>query len=164
MNKEKCISYIKSRGVTDDHVAETIYNDALLQGHKAMNYLLGNFFQKDRKYGRDFTTVESEEHLRLDAPVSEEDGSRLLIEIIPSETLDNKKLTNQRQLIRQLTDEEDSRMTAIINEFLNQDKPTITSVSNSLGLDRKQVRRKLDEIKKRYNPEIHVSVDEALCS
>lgn len=145
------INHVKMKGVYDQHAAETIAHDVLLDKNskgsefKNANFRVLNYFRDtNRWYDR-----------TLPLEYSAEDGASLL-DVIPYDDYNEGKSAQQeaqRHLIDALVDGSDERTKLIVQTFLESDKPTPTNVAKRLGLDHKQVSRALKKLASKYSEE-----------
>lgn len=143
------IHHIKMKGVYDQHAAETIAHDVLLDKNskgsefKNANFRVLNYFRDTNRWHDRTLPLEHS---------SEDEAS--LLDVIPYDAYNERKAAQQvtqRQLINKLVDGSDERTKLIVQTFLDSDKPTPTNVAKRLGLDHKQVSRALKKLASKYS-------------
>lgn len=148
--RNQLIKYVNKLGVTG-HDAETIVHDVLMKEKaKGVEFAEAKFRVKD--YLRR-AAILNKRNISLDGDDDTESQTSLYDVIAYSDECDkvNKLREGQRQLINSLTQDADERTTLIVQTFLNQDKPTINSVAEELGLHYSSVQRALKRLSKKFD-------------
>ncbi|AVP37466.1 hypothetical protein [Staphylococcus felis] len=157
----KLTNYVKFLGIKDTDIAQTIAHDVLLdpsakgREYKAAKFRTLKFFSDDRKEYRNLATWQSISPTSLNSKTKNdlEGDESMLIDVIPYDDYNEKasaKLSNQRQLIIGLLDGADERTTAIVQSWLECDKPSYALVGRILGLSSKTVERSIKRLKRNY--------------
>lgn len=160
------IKYVKHLGVTDDHAAQTIAHNVLLD-EKAKGYefrkaklLAYNELNPKRK-----SKIE-QSLIYLDATLDGSDGEMSSLHDVIAYDDFNKRNTDlqmsQRTLIETLSMYSDCRTKEIIATFLSLDNPTVTAVGKELGINHTTVTRSLKRLAKNFEESEFGNISEYL--
>lgn len=152
---DELVRYAKSIGVRDDHDAQSLAHDALLDDRakgfrfRKIKFLAYNYFDRVLK--------PREENLTYLEQTLSDDGLTYLdlLEYDDSNEIRAELQASQRQLIEQLTTGTDDRTTLIVQTFLETDKPTIANVAKELNLHRQVVTRCVRRLARNYSESEH---------
>ena len=159
---ENLTKYLKQVGVKDDHVAQTIAHDVVMD-ERARGYeyrkaklLAYNYFERVEK-------VEEKRYVSLDYTPPTDSGEHPLYEVIQYDDSNERKAEiqdQQRQLIENLVDGSDERTRKIVQTFLESDKPTISNVAAKLGLHKQVVSRSVKRLARNYSENLYGEVSD----
>lgn len=158
--KEIYFKKIASNTKTDTHDVAATFDDTVFEainkykkGNQFIHYFkwlwkrrITNLYNKEKSYRENVIYDEDEKF--------EDEGTETLLQKIPITDLDCYKglmLQDQRQLIRQLTRDENERTTAIVQTFLSTEL-TPTAIGKKLGLHHEVVKRALTRLAAKHNP------------
>lgn len=163
---DELTKYVKAIGVKDDHAAQTIAHNVLLderaKGHefRKAKLLALNELNPTRK-----SKIERE-LLYLDRTYdggeSEMSSLHDVVPYIPDNERTSFLRRSQRSLIDRLTCDCDTRTKEIIETFLSLDKPTVTAVGRELGINHTVVSRCLKRLSENFDEKVFGSLSEYL--
>lgn len=143
--------YLLKLGVNDEQYRVDIIHDIILNDKtKGKEFFYAknraiDLFRKEKK--------ERERYISLNSSFDEEDKTSFEDMLIDDN--ENEKSTNllerQRQLIKFLIDDADTRTLLIVETFLSLDKPTMNNVAKEISLNHNQVNRTLKRLSKKYD-------------
>lgn len=143
--------YLLKLGVDDEQDRVDIIHDIILNDktkNREFFYAKNRAIDLFRKEKR-----ERERYISLNSSFDEED--KITYEDTLIDNNENEKSINllerQRQLIKFLIDDADSRTLMIVETFLKSDKPTMNNVAKEISLNHNQVNRSLKRLASKYD-------------
>lgn len=149
--KPKMMRVIRRQGVKNEHDVEAIADDVLMSPTA-----VGYENRRAKQAAIDFLRkVTFEADFSLDATIDSDEGeSATRYETQAYDDCNERRAalhSDQRRLIDGLVSGSDERTMLIVQTFLQNDKPTVTSVANQLGLHHEVVKRALLRLRRNYS-------------
>lgn len=163
---DELIKYVKAIGVKDDHAAQTIAHNVLLDGRAK-----GHEFRKAKLLALNELNPARKSQIERellyldranDGEESEMSSLHDVIAYVPTNERNTSLRRSQRSLIDSLTCDCDTRTKEIIETFLSLDKPTVTAVGKELGLNHTVVSRCLKRLASNFDEKVFGSLAEYL--